>query len=134
VAPAAVAAQDAPSLAEAVSRLKTAALALRGAHLNYLRFSERELAGGASSEDAGYSEEYVSAWFTLADAVAELGAAHREAATAAAGGGTTLDEACAAQPDLAHLLRELTPYLAAGTDAQIHDAYLAVARWEASPS
>ena len=53
-------------------RLKTAALAARGAHLNYLHFSERELAAGADGPERSYSEEYVSAWFTLTDAVAEL--------------------------------------------------------------
>ena len=56
-----------------------------------------------------------------------------DAATAAAvAAGRTLDEACAEQADLAHLLRELTPYASAETDEEIHAAFLAVARWEAS--
>ena len=80
----------------------------------------------------GYSEEYVSAWFTLADAVAALRAAWDAATAAAVTAGRTLDEACAEQADLAHLLRELTPYASAETDEEIHAAFLAVARWEAS--
>jgi hypothetical protein len=119
----------APSLEDALGALKTAALAARGAHLNYLRFSERELAAASESDaTGGYSEEYVSAWFTLADAVASLREA-RAAATAAAGAaGMTLDLACASRPDLAHLLGELQPYAAAESDEDIHAAFLAVAR------
>ena len=37
-----------PARSEALAGLKTAALAVRGAHLNYLRFSEVELAKGAA--------------------------------------------------------------------------------------
>ncbi len=130
--PAAPAAATAPSLDEALTNLKTAALAARGAHLNYLRFSERELAAGTTDPAAGYSEEYVSAWFTLADAVAALRAAWDAATAAAVTAGRALDEACAGQADLAHLLRELAPYASAETDEEIHAAFLAVARWEAS--
>jgi uncharacterized RDD family membrane protein YckC len=125
----------APSLESALGALKTTALAAHGAHLNYLRFSERELAA-ASERDAtdSYSEEYVSAWFTLSDAVASLRGA-RAAATAAAGAaGMTLDQACASRPDLAHLLGELQPYAAAESDEEIHAAFLAVARAEAPGS
>ncbi len=101
-----------PTLDAALARLKTAALAARGAHLNYLRFSERELASGPADGGDAYSEEYVSAWFTLTEAVAELGEAREAAATAAASAaGRTLDEACAGQADLAHLLRELVAVL-----------------------
>jgi uncharacterized RDD family membrane protein YckC len=121
-------------LVGALAGLKTAALAARGAHLNYLRFSERELAGGAAGQSDAYSEEYVSAWFTLTDAVTTLAEARRAAAGAAAAGGETLDGASAGQPDLAHLLRELSPYFAARTDAEIHDAFLAVARADATSS
>ena len=42
----------APSVDEALAHLKTAALAARGAHLNYLRFSERELAAGTADPAA----------------------------------------------------------------------------------
>ncbi len=132
VVPAAPPAPAAPSLDDALRRLKTAALAARGAHLNYLRFSERELASAAQHSEDAYSEEYVSAWFTLVEAVAELVAA-RDAATAAATGGT-LDDASVAQPDLAHLLRELGPYFPARSDEDIHEAFLVVARSEATPS
>ncbi|HEX5641394.1 MAG TPA: RDD family protein [Thermoleophilia bacterium] len=130
--PAAPAVTTAPDTGEALAHLKTAALAARGAHLNYLRFSERELAAGTADPAAGYSEEYVGAWFTLADAVAALRAAWDAATAAAVAAGRTLDEACANQADLAHLLRELTPYASAETDEEIHAAFLAVARWEAS--
>jgi hypothetical protein len=123
-----------PPLADAVARLKTAALAARGAHLNYLRFSERELAAGAEDPARAYSEEYVSAWFTLTDAVTTLRTTRDEASASAAAGGQTLDEVCAAQPDLAHLLRELAPYFTATGDEGIHEAFLAVARSETSTS
>ncbi len=131
-APAAPPVVAAPNADEALANLKTAALAARGAHLNYLRFSERELASGQADQAGGYSEEYVSAWFTLADAVSALRPAWAAATAVAAAAGRTLDEACAGQADLAHLLRELTPYAGAGTDEEIHAAFLAVARWEAS--
>jgi hypothetical protein len=124
------AAAAAPSADDALARLKTAALATRGAHLNYLRFSERELAAGPADPAAGYSEEYVGAWFTLAEAVAALRAAWGAATAAAAAAGRTLDETCAPQADLAHLLRELAPYAAAETDEEIHAAFLDVARRE----
>jgi uncharacterized RDD family membrane protein YckC len=131
-APAAPPATAQQTLAEALGRLKTATLAARGAHLNYLRFSERELA--TEQADGGYSEEYVSAWFTLADSIARLREA-RDAATAIAMlGGVTLEDACSGQPDLAHLLRELAPYAAAHTDEDIHAAFLAVARTEQTPA
>jgi len=121
-------------IAGAMLRLKTAALAARGAHLNYLHFSERELAAGAGEPERTYSEEYVSAWFTLTDAVAELRAARQDAAAAAEAAGQTLDDVCAAQPDLAHLLRDLSPYFATGGDGEIHEAFLAVARSDAPQS
>jgi hypothetical protein len=122
-----------PHLDGALASLKTAALAARGAHLTYLHFSERELAEVKEQPEV-YSQEYVSAWFTLADAVAS----YREslAATAAAAGaaGRTLDEACAPHPDLAHLMRGLAPYVTAATDEQVHAAFLVVARAESPPS
>jgi uncharacterized RDD family membrane protein YckC len=120
----------APTLDGALADLKTAALAARGAHLTYLHFSERELAGENEGQTETYSEAYVSAWFTLADAVAAFRESHA-AATAAAAAGRTLDEACAPQPDLMHLLRGLAPYVAATSDEQIHEAFLLVARAEA---
>ncbi|NLE22927.1 MAG: hypothetical protein GX624_09130, partial [Actinobacteria bacterium] len=118
------------SPADAVSALKTATLAARGAHLAYLHFSERELATGASDEAGGYSDEYVSAWLTLTDAVAAFRSAHAAAVAAAAGSGRTLEEACAGQPDLLHVLQTLEPYLAAESDDQVHEAFLTVARSE----
>ena len=122
-----------PTLDAALARLKTAALAARGAHLNYLRFSERELASGPADGGDAYSDEYVSAWFTLTEAVAELGEAREAATAAASAAGTTLDEACAGQADLAHLLRELAPYFGVRADEDVHEAFLVVARSEAAP-
>jgi len=131
-APAATAAAGPRPLADALAQLKTAALAARGAHLNYLHFSERELA--ADDPAKAYSEEYVSAWFTLTDSVAALRAARHDAASAAQSDGRTLADACAPQPDLAHLLRELEPYFTVDGDDAIHAAYLAVARADAPRS
>lgn len=125
------AAAPAPSLSDALASLKTTALAARGAHLTYLHFSERELAAGMSDHAEGYSNGYVSAWFTLAGAVASFRAAHAAASEAAAAAGRTLDEACGPHPDLAHLLLALAPYLAAESDEQVHEAFLVVARAEA---
>jgi hypothetical protein len=132
--PASPAAAEAPSLGDTLGTLKTAVLATHGAHLSYLRFSERELAAGADNATERYSEEYVGAWFTLADAVGSLRDARAAAAAAAGDAGQTLEEACASQPDLAHLLGELTPYAAASTDEEIHAAFLAVARSDAPGS
>jgi hypothetical protein len=123
-----------PSVEAQLARLKTAALATHGAHLGYLRFSERELAGGGAEQSGGYSKEYVSAWFTLTDAVAALkdaGAGLESAATAA---GQTPREAAAGQPDLIHLLDELAPYFQAADDDAVHAAFLQVARAESSPA
>jgi uncharacterized RDD family membrane protein YckC len=167
VASAAAAAQPAPpSPAEALAALKTAALVVRGAHHNYLRFSEIELARGAAppagagqeaheappqpgsaAEDVvrpaqpapppaseadveEFTPEYVAAWYTLADAVMALQQAHAAAQLAAASAGTTLAAACAEQPDLLYLFRELEPYFTADSDEGVHEAYLRVARSE----
>lgn len=116
-------------LGQALEHLKTAALAARGAHLNYLRFSERELAASlGTQEDPAYSAEYVSAWYTLTGSVIALQKARVIADAAIAAGGTSLQAASADQPDLLHLFRELEPYLAAASDEQIHEAFLQVAR------
>jgi uncharacterized RDD family membrane protein YckC len=131
-APEAIVAPAPQALPDALERLKTAALATRGAHFTYLHFSERELAAGPASEGESYSGEYVSAWFTLADAVAALRRARDAATAAAASAGLALDAACAAHPDLVHLLGELAPYVPAVTDEEIHDAFLTVARGEAT--
>jgi len=132
----------APGASEALAGLKTAALAVRGAHLNYLRFSEVELAkdaGGAAGESAVepadqpepvYSPEYAAAWYTLADTVIAMQQAHAAAIAAAAHEGTTLPAVCADQPDLTYLFRELEPYFTAGSDDEVHDAYMRVARGE----
>ena len=133
------AAAEAPAAGAALAALKTAALAVRGAHLNYLRFSEVELAkdaGSAAREAAGdepepeYSPEYAAAWYTLADAVIAMQQAHAAAIAAASREGTTLPAVCADQPDLTYLFRELEPYFTAGSDDQVHDAYMSVARGE----
>jgi uncharacterized RDD family membrane protein YckC len=144
------AAPTAPGASEALAGLKTAALAVRGAHLNYLRFSEVELAkgaGGAAGEAADqpigeaadqpgaqpepeYSPEYAAAWYTLADAVIAMQQAHAAAIAAASREGTTLQAVCADQPDLIYLFRELEPFFTAGSDEQVHDAYMRVARGE----
>lgn len=127
---------------EALARLKTAALAVRGAHLNYLRFSEVELAKGAGSAagepadqsgaqpEPGYSPEYAAAWYTLADAVIAMQQTHAAANAAAAREGATLQAVCVDQPDLTYLFRELEPYFTAGSDDEVHDAYMRVARGE----
>lgn len=120
----------APSAAEALERLKTAALVVRGAHATYLKFSERELAAGSGEGTGGYSEGYVSAWFTLADAVTALRQARSALDAAASAGGRTPAELTAEQPDLAHLLAELAPYLTATDDDAVHAAFLTVARAE----
>ncbi len=133
VVPAAPAAPAPPDLEQALGRLKVAALATLGAHLTYLRFSERELAMG-SLDATGYSEEYVSAWFTLTQTVTALAAARDAAVAAAMAGGETLDAVAAAQADLAHFLSELAPYFPARTDEEIHDAFLAVARSQPTSS
>jgi uncharacterized RDD family membrane protein YckC len=127
-----------PSAREALAGLKTAALAVRGAHLNYLRFSAVELAKDVPDEgpepdgapEPQYSPEYAAAWFTLADAVSALQRAHAIALAAATRESTTLPAVCADQPDLTYLISELEPYLAAGSDDQVHDAYMSVARGE----
>ncbi len=126
----AVAQTDIPALAAALTRLKTAALALRGAHLAYLRFSERELAAGSDEHTGGYSEEYVSAWYTLTDAVASLNGARAELDGAAAAASQTPGQAISPHPDLVHMLRDLAPYFAAQSDAEVHEAFLSVARAE----
>ena len=125
-----------PGAAAALAALKTAALAVRGAHLNYLRFSEVELAkeAGASAAVEGdeaepeYSPEYAAAWYTLADAVIAMQQTHASAIAAATREGTTLAAVCADQPDVTYLFRELEPYFTAGSDDQVHDAYMQVAR------
>ena len=124
----------APSADEALARLKTAALATRGAHLAYLHFSERELAAGTDDHAGGYSEEYVGAWFTLTDAVTELRQARADLDRATAASGQTIDQIAAAQPDLAHLLAGLAPYFTAAGDQGIHEAFLAVARADSAVS
>lgn len=132
----------APAASEALAGLKNAALAVRGAHLNYLRFSEVELAkdavesaaqpGDQPSEapEPEYSPEYAAAWYTLADAVIAMQQAHAAAIAAATREGTTLQALGADQPDLTYLYRELEPYFTAGSDDQVHDAYMSVARGE----
>jgi uncharacterized RDD family membrane protein YckC len=136
------AARTAPGASEALAGLKTAALAVRGAHLNYLRFSEVELAKDAvgTAEEPGaqsadppelqYAPEYAAAWYTLADAVSAMQRAHAAASAAATREGTTLPAVCADQPDLTYLFGELEPYLSADSDDQLHDAYMSVARGE----
>src|SRR5665647_696662 len=124
------AATAAPGASEALAGLKTAALAVRGAHLNYLRFSEIELAkdaGGTAGEPVGepadqpsdqpesepeseYAPEYAAAWYTLGDAVIAIQQAHAAAIAAATREGTTLQAVSADQPDLTYLFRELEPY------------------------
>jgi len=133
-APAAVTTAGPRPLADALVQLKTAALAARGAHLNYLHFSERELAAGTDDPASAYSEEYVSAWFTLTESVLALRGARADAAASAQAEGCTVEDACAPQPDLVHLLRELEPYFTAHGDDAIHAAFLVVARADAPRS
>jgi len=125
---------EAPTADEALARLKTAALAVRGAHLAYLHFSERELAAGAEAQAGGYSDEYVAAWFTLADAVSGVQEARAGLDEAAAGAGVTPDQLTSAQPDLVHLLAELAPYFTACGDDSVHEAFLTIARAESPGS
>ena len=101
----------------------------------YLTFSERELAAAGGGEQTGdYSEAYISAWFTLTDAVAALKDARAGLEPAAAAAGLTPGQAAAAHPDLVHLLTELGPYFSAADDDSVHAAFLAVARAEPAPS
>jgi len=130
----AVQAAEPPALDAALARLKTAALAARGAHLTYLTFSERELAAGGSEQTGDYSHAYISAWFTLTDSVAALKDARAALDSAAAAAGVTPGQATAAHPDLVHLLTELGPYFGAADDDSVHAAFLAVARAEAASS
>jgi uncharacterized RDD family membrane protein YckC len=130
------------SASEALAGLKTALLAVRGAHLNYLRFSEVELAKDGAEVASGhdgepavpaepeYSPGYAAAWYTLADAVVAMQQAHAMAIAAATREGTDLAAESAGQPDLAYLFRELEPYFTADSDEQVHDAYMRVARGE----
>jgi uncharacterized RDD family membrane protein YckC len=122
-----------PALGPALRRFKRAALALRGAHVTYLYFSESELAAGPRRDELqhDYSAGYTAAWYTLADAVTAAQKAQAAAEAAALREGTTLAAACADKPDLAHLSGALEPYLTAVDDEDIHAAYLAVARDEA---
>ncbi len=122
---------ETPSPEQALARLKTAALAAHGAHLAYLHFSERELAAGPDDQAGGYSEEYVSAWFTLTDAVTGLREARIALDSSLAASGRTVEQVTAGQPDLVHLLAGLAPYFTAAGDEGIHEAFLAVARAEA---
>jgi uncharacterized RDD family membrane protein YckC len=127
--PAVAAPPPEPGVGETVAGLKTAALAVRGAHFNYLRFSELELSATPDAEsEADYSPGYVSAWYTLADSVAALQKARSAADAAAARAGIALDDACADQPDLVHLFGELEPYFSSESDEQIHEAFLRIAR------
>lgn len=123
-----------PDLTAGVAAFKTAALAVAGAHRSYLHFSalERAAADATADEAPGYAPEYVAAWYTLTDTVAAVQKALAAAETAAASAGTTLQDASADQPDLARLFHELGPYLSAGSDDQIHDAYLRIARGAAA--
>ena len=127
------------SLDDALATLKTAALTVHGAHLNYLRFSEIELArtepgraphGG--EDEAAFSPGYAAAWYTLADAVVALRRAHAAAQAAATRAGLDIATACADQPDLLYLFCQLEPYFAAGSDEDVHEAYLRVARAESA--
>lgn len=127
------------SLDDALATLKTAALAMHGAHLNYLRFSEIELARTEPDRaphpgdgEAAFSPGYAAAWYTLADAVVALRQAHAVAQAAAAHAGLDLATACADQPDLVYLFHQLEPYFAAGSDEDVHEAYLRVARAESA--
>jgi uncharacterized RDD family membrane protein YckC len=131
--PPAVAAEP-PAVDQALVRLKTAALAARGAHLTYLRFSERELAAGGGEQAGAYSDGYVSAWFTLTEAIAALQDARARLEDAATAAGRSPQDEVAAQPDLAHVLAELQPYFAAAGDDEVHEAFLTVARAEAADS
>jgi hypothetical protein len=68
-----------------------------------------------------------------ADEIRRCGSATRVASSrcaAATREGTTLPALCAAQPDVSYLFRELEPYFTAGSDEQVHDAYMSVARGE----
>lgn len=120
-----------PDLTASVAAFKRAALAVAGAHRSYLHFSEIELAADRPADEAhGYAPEYVAAWYTLTDTVVAVQKALAAVEAAAASAGTTVQDACYDQPDLARLFRELGPYFTAVSDDQIHDAYMRVARGE----
>ena len=86
--------------------------------------------GDLTEAEPEYSPEYAAAWYTLADAVIAMQRTHASAISAAAREGTTLAAVCADQPDVTYLFRELEPYFTAGSDDQVHDAYMRVARGE----
>lgn len=120
-------------LPEALARLKVAALAARGAHDSFLRFSQIELARQAENvadDEEHYSPEYIAAWYSLSEAVHELNEAHAVAAAASTRADTTLEASLAAQPDLAYLLGRLGPYLTQDAAERLHEAYVAVVRSE----
>lgn len=126
-----------PSLPDALAHFKATVFATRGAHGAYLRFSELELAkerqealSTVEEAEPEYSPEYVAAWYSLSDAVHAMSAARAAAEAAASRAGTDLAAAVAAQPDLAHLLRELAPYLAPDAHEHLHEAYMSVVRGE----
>ncbi|MEZ5125599.1 MAG: RDD family protein [Thermoleophilia bacterium] len=128
-----------PTIDDALTRLKASVLAVRGAHDSYLRFSERELARASTDGDAAtnaessYSPEYVAAWYTLAESVEALAEARRAADRAALERGVSLENALAAMPDLALLLRQLAPYVATDAHDRLYEAYVAVVRAETRP-
>lgn len=104
---------------------------LAPAHADDLPSGEYD-AQPTGDDQARYSAGYVGAWFALADAVAELRDARDQAAHAAAATGSALADAAAARPELAFLLQSLSPYLSAGGDDAVHDAFLAIARADLS--
>ncbi len=122
-------------LPHALTQLKATVLAARGAHEAFLRFSAIELARQESAPPGAephYAPEYVSAWYSLSDAVHEMNQARAAAAEASSRAGVTLDTAMAAQPDLVYALRQLSPYLEPGADENLHEAYMQVVRAEAA--
>lgn len=135
LAPAPAAKRGQPSLTRVLDKLKTAVLAVRGAHEVYLHFSEMELATASAEPgepEADYSPEYVAAWYSLADAVNDMKETHATASAATQRKGIPLDVFIARQPDLVYLLRELDPYLAAEAAEDLHDAYMRVVRGQSA--
>lgn len=127
----------APGLPDALAQLTASASSAHTAHDAFARLSAAELARAAAQpptedEEPQYSAEYVAAWYALSEAVYELREASAAATAAADSAGTTLAEALVGQPELAGLLHRLGPYLAPDAGERLSEAYVQVARGEAS--
>lgn len=125
--------------ADVILALKTATLALYGAHHRYLLHSHIELTRAKHKEEepatlaplddaeepsSGYSTAYVNAWETLTESVKTFQQAFAISRQLLE---RDPDEAAADEADLKLLLSELRPYLFANSDELIYETCLRVA-------